>query len=230
MITPGVADVAGPRMRLHVGAEMSMLHIGKPTYSGAQRFTKSAFDVCFAVIAIIAVLPVMVLAAIAIKATSKGPIFVFENSIGLNGKPFRVIRFRTHEVLPPQAPVSEDAEPIAVKEPEEAPFTPVGRFIRRCSIDELPKFFNVLLRHMSVVGPRSPMDEYVPDDGHVQRRLLVRPGLTGLWQIAGGADLSSDDGVRLDLYYVENWSMVTNCLIILKTVRAVMRRGAPEAA
>lgn len=74
------------------------------------------------------------------------------------------------------------------------------------------------------------MDDYVPDDGHVQRRLLVRPGLTGLWQIAGGADLSSDDGVRLDLYYVENWSMVTDCLIILKTVRAVMRRGAPEAA
>jgi len=146
----------------------------------------------------------------------------------LDGKPFSIIKFRSMVVDADQRLVSlvglNDSEGgVLFKMRADPRVTRVGRIIRRLSIDELPQFINVLKRQMSVVGPRPPLRREVDTyDDHVRRRLLVRPGITGLWQVSGRSDLSWEDSVRLDLSYVENWSMVSDLLIVLKTVRAVV--------
>ncbi len=220
IITPGVADVAGPRLLLNSGTDLALLHISKPTYSGAQRFAKSAFDVSFAVVSVLLSLPVLLVTALAIKLDSPGPVFVRTASVGLRGRPFRTFSFRTQKWKPE---ASVDDGRIAQRQPEA---TAVGQVIIKLGIDELPQLFNVLARRMSIVGPRPQRSsEFVGFGSDTRRRLLVRPGLTGLWQIAGGDTVEWEEGIRLDEYYVENWSLITDCLIILKTVRAVFRRS-----
>jgi lipopolysaccharide/colanic/teichoic acid biosynthesis glycosyltransferase len=171
-------------------------------------------------------------AGIAVKMTSKGPIFYKAERIGIDGKPFMMLKFRT---------MVEDADKelqnllsanegdgLLFKIKNDPRVTPVGRILRRFSIDELPQFINVLRQEMSVVGPRPPLRREVEQyDDDVQRRLLVKPGVTGLWQVSGRSDLPWDRAVRLDLSYVDNWSMIGDVLIIAKTMRAVLeRRGA----
>ncbi|CAM3598777.1 sugar transferase [Smaragdicoccus niigatensis] len=228
LVTPGVSDVAGSRMMLHPGNDVNLIHISKPTYSGAQRVAKTTFDLLFATMALIAVAPVMLIIALCIKLSSRGPVFYAAERVGLNGKPFSMLKFRSmvvdadarREELEHQ---NEAGGPL-FKIREDPRVTGVGKIIRRYSLDELPQFINVLKRDMSIVGPRPPMaNEVSTYDGAVHRRLLVRPGLTGLWQVSGRSDLSWDESVRLDLYYVENWSLVTDCLLVLKTIRAVVR-------
>ncbi len=145
--------------------------------------------------------------------------------IGLDGKPFQMLKFRTmvdgadKQVA---ALLSEnEGAGVLFKMKHDPRITPVGRFLRKFSLDELPQFLNVLRREMSVVGPRPPLRREVEAyDGEVRRRLLVKPGLTGLWQVSGRSDLSWDETVRLDLSYVENWSMMQDILIVGKTIRA----------
>jgi exopolysaccharide biosynthesis polyprenyl glycosylphosphotransferase len=229
VVSPGVMDVALSRLTLRPIAGLPLLRIEKPQYRGAQRIQKRAFDFCFALAALVAVLPVMCAAALAIKLGSRGPIFYSSERIGIDGRPFPMLKFRTMvDGADNQLSALLDrneGEGLLFKIREDPRVTPIGRLLRRFSIDELPQFINVLRREMSVVGPRPPLRREVEAyDGDVQRRLLVRPGVTGLWQVSGRSDLPWDKAVRLDLSYVDNWSMGGDLVIIAKTVQAVFDR------
>jgi exopolysaccharide biosynthesis polyprenyl glycosylphosphotransferase len=231
LVSPGVLDVAGPRLSMRPVAGFPLIHVEKPQYHGAQRFQKRAFDFCFALAAIIGTSPLLILTAIAVKLTSRGPVFYAADRIGLDGKPFKMLKFRSmvdgaDRQLPALMLQNEVSGGVLFKIREDPRVTPVGRFIRMMSIDELPQFFNVLTGDMSVVGPRPPLPREVETyDGDVRRRLLVKPGITGLWQVSGRSDLSWENSVRLDLSYVENWSMVGDLIIIGKTLKAVLSRN-----
>jgi exopolysaccharide biosynthesis polyprenyl glycosylphosphotransferase len=228
VVSPGVVDVAGPRLTLKPIAGFPLLHVEKPQYEGTQRFQKRAFDFCFSLAALVATAPVLIAAAIWIKATSKGPVFYRAERIGLDGKPFTMLKFRTmvdgaDTQIERLLPLNEGAGGMLFKIRRDPRVTPVGRVLRRFSIDELPQFINVLKQDMSVVGPRPPLRREVENyDGQVKRRLLVKPGVTGLWQVSGRSDLSWEDSVRLDLSYVDNWSMAGDLMIIARTLKAVM--------
>ncbi|CAM3158858.1 sugar transferase [Prescottella defluvii] len=226
VVAPGVVDVAGPRLVMRPVAGFPLIHVEKPRYHGAKRFGKTAFDFLFALAALILISPVMLVAAIAVKATSRGPVLYKSERIGINGRPFPMLKFRTM-VDGADKQVSallgqNEGAGVLFKMKDDPRITPVGKFLRKYSLDELPQFVNVLRREMSVVGPRPPLRREVEAyDGTVRRRMLVKPGLTGLWQVSGRSDLSWDETVRLDLSYVENWSMMQDILIVGKTVRAV---------
>lgn len=227
VVSPGIVDVAGPRLTVRPVADLPLIHVDKPQYMGAKRFQKRAFDICFASLALLAASPIMIAAAIAVKVTSRGPVFYRAERIGLDGVPFRMIKFRSMVVdadrrLAEVAQLNESAGGVLFKIRKDPRITPVGRVLRRYSIDELPQFINVLRGEMSVVGPRPPLRSEVETYDHrVRRRLLVRPGITGLWQVSGRSDLCWEDSVRLDLSYVENWSMLSDLAIAVKTVGAV---------
>jgi exopolysaccharide biosynthesis polyprenyl glycosylphosphotransferase len=209
-------------------AGLPLIRVDRPQYSGAKRFQKRAFDIWFATLVLVVLLPLFVLVAAAIKLTSRGPVFYLSERIGLDGKPFSIIKFRSMVAdanvrLETLTAFNESDGGVLFKMRCDPRVTRVGRIIRRFSIDELPQFVNVLKRQMSVVGPRPPLRREVDTyDDHVRRRLLVRPGITGLWQVSGRSDLSWEDSVRLDLSYVENWSMLNDLLIVVKTLRVVV--------
>jgi exopolysaccharide biosynthesis polyprenyl glycosylphosphotransferase len=227
VVSPGVVDVAGPRLTMQPVSGLPLIHVEKPQYSGTKRIQKRAFDICVSFVVLLGALPVMMAAAIAIKLTSKGPVFYRSERIGLDGEPFQMIKFRTmvegaDAQVGTLATLNESIGGVLFKIRRDPRVTPVGRFLRSYSIDELPQFINVLCKDMSVVGPRPPLRREVDTyDDQVRRRLLVLPGITGLWQVSGRADLSWEDSVRLDLSYVENWSITSDLLIAAKTVRTV---------
>jgi len=229
VVSPGIVDVAGPRLTVCPVGDLPLIHVDKPRYQGAKRFQKRAFDVCFSMLALLAASPVMIAAAVAVKVTSLGPVFYRAERTGLDSVPFRMIKFRTMVVdadrrLAEVADLNDSVGGVLFKIRSDPRVTSVGRLLRRYSIDELPQFINVLLGEMSVVGPRPPLPcEVETYDHRVRRRLLVRPGITGLWQVSGRSDLSWEDSVRLDLSYVENWSMLSDLAIAAKTVGAVCR-------
>jgi exopolysaccharide biosynthesis polyprenyl glycosylphosphotransferase len=228
VVAPGVIDVAQGRLALRPVAGFPLLHVEKPQYQGAKCFQKRAFDFCFALAALIGTSPLLIASAIAIKLTSKGPVFYPSERIGLDGKPFTMIKFRTmvqdaDNQIADLLQLNESSGGILFKIRQDPRITTVGKTLRRFSIDELPQFINVLKQDMSVVGPRPPlMREVVKYNGDVKRRLLVKPGVTGLWQVNGRSDLPWDEAVRLDLSYVDNWSMASDLLLIAKTLKAVM--------
>lgn len=229
MVAPGVIDVAGPRLHMRPVAGLPLIHVEKPQYNGAKQFQKRLFDVVFAGLALACSLPLLLTIAVVIKLTSKGPVFFRHQRIGLDGKPFEMFKFRTMvqgaDVMfkTPAASGSTTSPRDPFKCVDDPRITTVGRFLRRYSLDELPQFINVLKRDMSVVGPRPQVTREVElYDDEAMRRLLVRPGITGLWQVSGRSELSWEDSVRLDLYYVENWSMIADLLIAIKTLRVVL--------
>lgn len=207
-----------------------LLRVERPQYREAKRFHKRLFDVAFAAAALTLASPLLIISALAIKLTSQGPVFYTAERVGLDGEPFRMYKFRTmvdgaDALLPGLVGRNESPTGMLFKIRDDPRVTPVGKILRRFSIDEIPQFLNVLKGDMSVVGPRPPLQREVANyDGEVMRRMLVRPGVTGLWQVSGRSDLSWEDSVRLDLSYVENWSMGTDLVVILKTVRAVLAR------
>jgi exopolysaccharide biosynthesis polyprenyl glycosylphosphotransferase len=228
VVAPGMMDVAEGRLALRPVAGFPLLHVEKPQYQGAQCFQKRAFDFCFALAALIGTAPLLIASAIAIKLTSRGPIFYPSERIGLDGKPFTMMKFRTmvdgaDRQVQGLLSMNESPGGVLFKIREDPRVTSVGRILRRFSIDELPQFINVLKQDMSVVGPRPPLQrEVMKYNGDVKRRLLVKPGVTGLWQVNGRSDLPWDESVRLDLSYVDNWSMAGDLLLIAKTVKAVL--------
>lgn len=178
-------------------------------------------------------MPAFTVIALAIKLSSKGPVLYRQERIGLDGQPFDMLKFRTmvdgaDSMLGQLADLNESDGGVLFKIRNDPRVTPLGRVLRKYSLDEFPQFINVLKRDMSVVGPRPPLaGEVHTYDDQARRRLLVRPGITGLWQVSGRSDLSWEDAVRLDLLYVENWSMMADVLITVKTARAVFgHRGA----
>jgi exopolysaccharide biosynthesis polyprenyl glycosylphosphotransferase len=227
VVTPGVVDVAGPRLTMRPVAGLPLIHVEKPQYSGTKKIQKLAFDYFMAIFALVMALPIMIAAAIAIKLTSRGPVFYKSERIGLDGEPFQMIKFRTmvdgaDKQVTTLMNVNESVGGVLFKMKEDPRITQVGSLLRKYSIDELPQFFNVLRRDMSVVGPRPPLRREVDTyNDQVRRRLLVLPGITGLWQVSGRSDLSWEDSVRLDLSYVENWSITNDVLIAVKTVRTI---------
>lgn len=227
VVSPGVVDVAGPRLSMRPVAGLPLIHVEKPQYSGTKKLQKRAFDVCVSLTVLTCALPVMLLAALAIKLTSKGPVIYRSERIGLDGRPFQMLKFRTmvegaDQELERLLDINESVGGVLFKIREDPRVTKVGKFLRRYSIDELPQFINVLRRDMSVVGPRPPLRREVDTyNDQVRRRLLVLPGITGLWQVSGRSDLSWEDSVRLDLSYVENWSITNDLLIAAKTIRTV---------
>nr|WP_245937717.1 sugar transferase [Williamsia limnetica] len=228
LIAPGVADVAGPRMMVRPVAGLPLLHIDKPRYEGANKFLKAAFDRLGAAVILLLVTPVFVACAFAVKFGSRGPIFYRAERIGLNNEPFQMWKFRTmidgaDKQKLALAQMNEGAG-VLFKMRDDPRITPVGKFMRRYSFDELPQLFNVLGGSMSLVGPRPPLRSEVEQySGLVTRRMLVRPGITGLWQVSGRSDLSWDESVRLDLSYVENWSIMQDAMILWRTFKAVVR-------
>ena len=228
LVSPGVVDVAGPRLHMRPVAGLPLIHVEKPQYHGAKQFQKRLFDVGFSGLVLLVAMPLLFAVAVAVKLTSKGPVFYRQERIGLDGEAFEMIKFRTmvdgaDSLLEDLADLNETEGGVLFKIREDPRITPVGKFLRRYSLDELPQFVNVLKRDMSVVGPRPPLaNEVKTYDDYARKRLLVRPGITGLWQVSGRADLSWEDSVRLDLFYVENWSMMADFLIALKTVKAML--------
>ncbi|MGK2880796.1 MAG: sugar transferase [Mycobacterium sp.] len=228
MVAPSLFDVAGPRLMMRPVAGLPLIHVEKPQYNGASRFQKRLFDMLFASAVLVCGFPLLLAVAIAIKATSRGPTFYKSERIGLDGQPFDMVKFRTmvdgaDTMVDSLTAQNESDGGVLFKIRSDPRVTPVGRFLRKYSIDELPQFINVLKHDMSVVGPRPSLAREVKTyDDHVKRRLLVRPGITGLWQVSGRSDLSWEESVRLDLFYVENWSTIGDLIIALKTVKAVL--------
>lgn len=229
LVAPGVTDVAGPRMMVRPVAGLPLLHIDKPRYEGANKFRKGFLDRFGASFALLLAAPVMLCVALAVKLDSRGPIFYKATRVGLNNEPFSMWKFRSMVQDADQKKANlahlDQGAGVLFKMRDDPRVTRVGKFIRRYSLDELPQLFNVLGGSMSLVGPRPPLpDEVEKYDGRVSRRMLVKPGVTGLWQVSGRSDLTWEESVRLDLSYVENWSMMQDIVILWRTAQAVMAK------
>ncbi|MCF3940161.1 MULTISPECIES: sugar transferase [Gordonia] len=229
MVAPGVTDVAGPRIMVRPVAGLPLLYIDKPRYEGANRFRKAALDWVGAALILLLAAPLLVALAIAIKIDTSGPAFYHATRMGLNNKPFRMWKFRSMVVdadaLKADLTARDEGAGALFKIRDDPRITRVGALIRRYSLDELPQLFNVLTGAMSLVGPRPPLPEEVEQyDGRVARRMLVKPGMTGLWQVSGRSDLTWEESVRLDLSYVENWSIMQDLVILWRTSRAVLSK------
>lgn len=233
VVAPGLVDVAGPRLHIRPLCGLPLLHVEEPELVGARRLVKAALDRVGALTALIAFSPILCLIAVAVAVTTSGPVLFSQSRVGKDGRPFRMWKFRTMYSDAEQRwlEVRDDnlhGQEVLFKMRADPRVTPLGRRLRRYSLDELPQLFNVLLGHMSLVGPRPPLPREVARYGvGAHRRLLVKPGLTGLWQIRGRSDLSWDESIRLDLRYVENWTLSLDVLIMWRTLAAVVRgRGA----
>ncbi|OIQ87470.1 UDP-glucose:undecaprenyl-phosphate glucose-1-phosphate transferase [mine drainage metagenome] len=227
-----LTDIAGPRVLMRPVNGLPLMYVDEPRFAGMKFVAKSAFDWVGAVCVTIVLSPILIAVAIAVKTTSRGPVFYSQERVGRDGRHFRMIKFRSmvtgaHERLA-EVLALEGIESVGMfyKPKNDPRVTPVGRFIRAHSIDELPQLFNVLRGEMSLVGPRPQIDNEVAQyDRNAHRRLLVKPGMTGLWQVSGRSDLSVVDGIRMDVYYVENWSLFGDVLILARTARAVILPG-----
>jgi exopolysaccharide biosynthesis polyprenyl glycosylphosphotransferase len=232
LVSPGLVEIAGPRLHVRPFVGLPLLSIEEPVFSGWKRVLKGALDRVGAALAILLIAPVLAVIAVAVRCTSPGPVLYRQERVGAHGRVYTMLKFRSmsvdadarlHELL-----ARNEGHGLLFKIRDDPRVTPVGRWLRRFSLDELPQLFNVLTGSMSLVGPRPPLPHEVEHyDSSIRRRLLVKPGLTGLWQISGRSDLSWEESVRLDLRYVENWSLALDLLILWKTAAAVVRsRGA----
>jgi len=228
LLAPAVTEVVGPRVRIRPVCGLPLLHMERPELRGVRRLTKDVFDRCAAAGGILLVAPILVVAAVAVKASSPGPVFFRQTRVGRDGRTFTMLKFRSMvvdaDLMTETLAMENDGNGVLFKRRVDPRTTRVGRFLRRYSFDELPQLVNVLRGDMSLVGPRPPLPSEVDRYGFdMHRRFLVKPGLTGLWQVSGRSDLSWDDSVRVDVRYVENWSLTFDFMILCKTVSAVIR-------
>jgi exopolysaccharide biosynthesis polyprenyl glycosylphosphotransferase len=226
-VAPALLDVAGPRTTIRPIAGLPLLHMDHPEFSGGRRLIKAAFDKVLALAALALAAPLLALIALVIKLGDGGPALFTQTRVGKDGRTFAVYKFRTM-VQDAEARKAELASLNQHQGPlfkirEDPRVTRAGSWLRRYSLDELPQLLNVLAGDMSLVGPRPALPEEAAMYGdHVRRRLVVKPGMTGMWQVNGRSDLSWDESVRLDLRYVENWSFVLDLQILWKTLAAVL--------
>ncbi|MFV2114359.1 sugar transferase [Micromonospora sp. LOL_025] len=232
VVAPALTDVAGPRIHTRPVAGLPLIHVEAPEFRGARKLVKGFVDRAVSSVALTLLLPLLAVVALAIKVDSRGPVLFRQIRVGQGGREFGVYKFRTMVVnadaLLAALAARNETDGLMFKMRDDPRVTRIGRLLRKWSLDELPQLVNVLLGHMSLVGPRPPLpSEVARYDGDVARRLLVKPGMTGLWQVSGRSDLSWEDGIRLDLYYVENWSLAADLTILWKTFGAVVNsRGA----
>lgn len=228
IMAPALTDIAGPRIHTQQVAGLPLIHVTTPTLEGGQRVAKRLFDVAVSALLLVVTLPVMAVVTILIKLDDGGPVLFRQDRVGIEGARFQMFKFRSM-VVDAEAHLdslrqSNDGNGLLFKMKEDPRVTSIGRLLRKFSLDELPQLFNVFTGSMSLVGPRPPLPSEVEAyEQDVRRRLLVKPGLTGLWQVSGRSNLSWQDSVRLDLYYVENWSLAGDLLILIKTFRAVFQ-------
>jgi exopolysaccharide biosynthesis polyprenyl glycosylphosphotransferase len=231
VVAPSLTDIGGPRIHTRPVQGLPLIHVETPTYEGRKLYLKRSFDIVGSSLLIAVLSPLLLVLAILVKAGSHGPALFLQERVGLNGKPFRMVKFRSM-VVDAESQLQEvssldhaEGNTVLFKMKNDPRVTRIGGFMRRFSLDELPQLFNVWVGTMSLVGPRPPLDREVElYDEHVHRRFLVKPGVTGLWQVSGRSDLSWEDSVRLDLYYVENWSVTGDVVILWKTTKAVLGR------
>lgn len=228
LVAPSVIDVAGPRIAVRPVAGLPLLHVAEPSLDGAARLVKEGLERVAAGLLLVLLAPLLAALAVAVRGSSRGPSLFAQQRVGQHGRPFTLYKFRTmvrtaETDLIDLADRNEHDGPL-FKMRDDPRRTSLGRRLRRLSLDELPQLWNVLAGQMSIVGPRPPLPGEVEDfSDEARRRLLVKPGLTGLWQVSGRANLPWKEAVRLDLYYVENWSPALDLVILAKTVRAVIR-------
>ena len=214
-----LTDVAGPRIHLRPINGLPMVHVDLPQYSGFNHAVKRSFDIALAAVALLLLSPLMAAIAVGVRLSGDGPVLFRQERVGAHGTRFTMLKFRSM-VTDAEARLLElqdrnEGSGVLFKVKDDPRVTPFGRALRRYSLDELPQLWNVLAGSMSLVGPRPPLPNEVERyEEDVNRRLLTKPGITGLWQVSGRSNLSWDESVKIDLYYVENWS-ITGDLVIL---------------
>lgn len=232
VVAPVLMEVAGPRLHVDAVLGIPLLRVSMPTFTGGRRAVKEVVDRMGAAVLLMVFAPLMLLVALLVLVDSRGGAVYRQRRVGKDGREFTILKFRTMVVGADAARAElahrNEGAGLLFKLRRDPRVTRVGTVLRRYSLDELPQLFNVLTGSMSLVGPRPPLPEesaaYGPD---IRRRLLVKPGLTGLWQISGRSDLSWEEAVRLDLRYVEDWSLALDTVILWKTLRAVIHgKGA----
>jgi exopolysaccharide biosynthesis polyprenyl glycosylphosphotransferase len=229
-VSPALLDVAGPRTTIRPTAGLTLLHVDHPQLSGLRLVVKDLFDRCVAAAALLLLFPLLTLLGLTIWLSDRGPALFTQVRVGKDGRAFRIYKFRTMVVDAEQRKAelfaTNETDGILFKLRNDPRVTSVGAHLRRWSVDELPQLINVFLGDMSLVGPRPALpDEAEKYAEHVHRRLVVKPGITGLWQVSGRSDLSWDESVRLDLRYVENWSFALDLQILWKTISVLVRRS-----
>lgn len=229
VVAPGIIDVGGPRLVTRPVAGLPLVHVDAPALPRTGLFMKRAVDIVGAGIGLLLLSPLLLTIAILVKSHDGGPVLFRQERVGLAGSTFQMLKFRSmridaEAVLARLQREQEDAgNAVLFKMKKDPRVTPVGRVLRRYSLDELPQLWNVFVGSMSLVGPRPPLEREVAQyEDHVHRRFHVKPGITGLWQVSGRSNLSWEDSVRLDLYYVENWSLTGDVIILARTLRAVV--------
>jgi exopolysaccharide biosynthesis polyprenyl glycosylphosphotransferase len=228
ILAPALTDIAGPRIHTQPVAGLPLIHVSTPKLTGGKKVAKRSFDLAISALLVLGLSPLFLLLAVLVKASSPGPVFYRQERIGLRGTSFEMLKFRS---------MKEDADsqlsdllhsqgtagvPL-FKVNNDPRVTSVGRVLRKYSLDELPQLFNVLGGSMSLVGPRPQREgEVALYDDAAHRRLYVSPGMSGLWQVSGRSNLSWEESIRLDLYYVENWSLMGDVVILFRTFKAVL--------
>lgn len=227
IVSSGLTGMADRRLHIQPIGGMALVHVDGPRFTGTRRLVKGAFDRSMATLALVLLFPVLAVLA-ALVASDGGPVFFRQTRIGKDGVPFTMIKFRSMQIGSEfrvhELQELNDGAGLLFKVKDDPRVTPVGRVLRRFSLDELPQLVNVSKGSMSLVGPRPPLpSEFAEYGDDVRRRLLVKPGLTGVWQVSGRSNLSWDKSVGLDLSYVENWSLLLDLSVLLKTARAVFK-------
>jgi exopolysaccharide biosynthesis polyprenyl glycosylphosphotransferase len=233
LLMPAAAEVAASRLVVRPHNGVPLLHVRAPRLSNIPRLPKELAERLLAAVLLLVFAPLMLVVALVVRLDSAGPALFRQRRVGRYGEQFTMLKFRTmrEDATEHRAELdalNQNADGLLFKVRQDPRITRVGSALRRYSIDELPQLLNVLGGHMSLVGPRPSLPEEADAYTHeIRRRLLVKPGLTGLWQVSGRSDLPWDEAVRLDLSYVDNWSLVLDLTILLRTGPAVARgRGA----
>ena len=236
---PELFGLPPTKVSLDAMGDFPLLSLLQEPLTDVNRITKRAMDLLIGTVAFVLALPAMVVAAIGVRLTSKGPILFRQQRIGMDGRPFDMLKFRTmvhgadssvHEEFVEgliRGDVAQDEDVALYKLTDDPRVTKVGRVLRRLSIDELPQLINVLRGEMSVVGPRPPLlfEVEMYEEWH-RRRLEMRPGMTGLWQVSGRSKMTFDEMVKLDIHYIETWSPLRDFAIVLRTIPALLRKEA----
>lgn len=227
IMAPALTDIAGPRIHTQPVAGLPLIHVSTPKLTGGKKVAKRAFDLAISGLLVAALSPLFLVIALLVRITDPGPVFYRQERIGLRGTTFQMLKFRSMKVnadaqLENLLKLQGSGDKPLFKIDNDPRITPLGRILRKYSLDELPQLFNVLNGSMSLVGPRPQREgEVALYDDAAHRRLYVSPGMSGLWQVSGRSNLTWEESIRLDLYYVENWSLMGDVVILFKTFKAV---------
>jgi exopolysaccharide biosynthesis polyprenyl glycosylphosphotransferase len=228
VVAPGLTDIAGPRIHTRPMAGLPLIHVETPTYEGGKSAAKRAFDIAGSGLLLLLLAPLFAVLAVVVRLSSPGSVFYRQERIGLNGAPFHMLKFRSmvtnadDHLMGLLKAQSTEGTPL-FKVENDPRVTPIGRILRKYSLDEFPQLVNVFRGEMSLVGPRPQREgEVALYDDAARRRLLLKPGMSGLWQVSGRSNLSWEESIRLDLYYIENWSITGDIVLLWRTVKTVL--------